>query len=128
MKTKKFLKGVVSLLMALMMVLTLNVPGSMVKAANVSATIKTIYDVPADLTGKTVIMHTNDIHGAISKYAYIASVKQNLQKRGAEVILADAGDFSQGTPYVKKKETRRKPGYNEALGLTAAVSGCRLSL
>lgn len=100
MKRKKFLKGVVSLLMALMMVLTLNVPGSMVEAAGVSATIKTIYDVPADLTGKTVIMHTNDIHGAISKYAYIASVKQNLQKRGAEVILADAGDFSQGTPYV----------------------------
>ncbi len=53
-----------------------------------------------DYTGKTVILHSNDVHGAIAGYAYIAGLKNAFESKGAEVILADAGDFSQGTPYV----------------------------
>ena len=51
-------------------------------------------------TGKTVILHSNDVHGALEGYAYIAAVKADFEAKGAEVILADAGDFSQGSPLV----------------------------
>jgi len=50
--------------------------------------------------GKTVILHSNDIHGAIEGYASMAALKAQYEAEGAEVILADAGDFSQGTMYV----------------------------
>lgn len=57
----------------------------------------------ADLSGKTVILHTNDTHGYddVSEgkqlgMAGMAAIKADYEKRGAEVILVDAGDFSQG--------------------------------
>ena len=54
-----------------------------------------------DFAGKTVILHSNDVHGALEGYAYITALKDIILSRGAtDVILADAGDFSQGTPYV----------------------------
>ena len=53
-----------------------------------------------DYTGKTIILHSNDVHGAIDSYAYIAGIKGYLKKCGAEVISVDCGDFSQGTTYV----------------------------
>ncbi len=53
-----------------------------------------------EMTGKTVILHTNDVHGAIEGYAYITALKADYEAKGAEVILVDAGDFSQGTTYV----------------------------
>ncbi len=86
-----------ALLLALVMAFAMSV-GAM--AYDVTAETKTLDDVAADLSGKTVILHTNDVHGAIAGYAYAAALKAELTKRGAEVILADAGDFSQGDPYV----------------------------
>ena len=53
-----------------------------------------------DLTGKTVILHTNDVHGAIQDYAKVAALKADYEARGAIVYLVDAGDFSQGSVYV----------------------------
>jgi len=50
--------------------------------------------------GKTVILHSNDVHGAVDGYAYMATLRDWFESLGAEVILADAGDFSQGTTYV----------------------------
>ena len=79
MKKVKVLKGALSVLLALALVLTANVTALTSYAVNTAQDIKTIADVPADLTGKTVILHSNDVHGAIGRYAYIASVKLNLQ-------------------------------------------------
>ena len=62
------------------------------------------YDIAGDFTGKTVILHTNDVHGQIDGYAYIAGLRTYLQSLGAEVILADAGDFSQGSIYVSSSK------------------------
>ena len=56
--------------------------------------------VTQDLAGKTVILHTNDVHGAIQDYAKVAALKADYQARGADVWLVDAGDFSQGSVYV----------------------------
>ena len=100
MKRQRVLKSAVSVLLALALVLTANATAFTSYAINTAAEIKTIGEVPADLSGKTVILQSNDVHGAIGRYAYIASVKQNFEKRGAEVILVDSGDFSQGEPYV----------------------------
>lgn len=97
---RRILKSSISVLLALALVLTANVTAITSNATNVVADVKSIADVPADLSGKTVILHTNDVHGAVGRYPYIASVKENFQKRGAEVLLVDAGDYIQGTPYV----------------------------
>ncbi len=58
------------------------------------------YDLEKDYTGKTVILHSNDVHGQVDGYACIAGLRTCFESRGADVILADAGDFSQGNPYV----------------------------
>ena len=44
-----------------------------------------------DFTGKTVIIHSNDVHGKIDGYAYIAAMKKALESAGAKVIMVDAG-------------------------------------
>ena len=54
----------------------------------------------ADLDGKIVILHTNDVHGAIAGYAQVAQVKADYEARGADVLLFDAGDYIQGDPSV----------------------------
>ena len=54
----------------------------------------------ATMAGKTVILHTNDVHGAVNGYACIAALKADYEAKGAEVILVDAGDYSQGKTYV----------------------------
>ena len=93
----KNIRKALSLLLALVMTLSLSVSAM---AADYPAEMKTLSDIAEDLTGKTVILHTNDVHGAVAGYAYIAALRTELEGRGAEVILADAGDFSQGDPYV----------------------------
>lgn len=84
---RKFL----SVLLAMAMVLSLTVTSF---AADTAA------DAKAEMAGKTVILHTNDVHGAVEGYAYIAQLKADYEAKGAEVILVDAGDYSQGTTYV----------------------------
>ena len=57
-----------------------------------------------ELAGKTVILHTNDVHGAIGLYAKVAALKKDYAEKGADVILVDAGDYIQGTPYVSDSQ------------------------
>ena len=57
--------------------------------------------VNTSYAGKTVILHTNDVHGAIDGYAYIPTLRSWFESQGAtDVVVVDAGDFSQGTTYV----------------------------
>ena len=61
--------------------------------------------VATDYTGKTIILHSNDVHGAIDGYAYIPTLRAWFYEHGAsDVIVADAGDFSQGTTYVSSSK------------------------
>ena len=81
-------------LLALVMTLALMVPASWGEN-------KETYQLPDSLEGKTVILHTNDVHGAIDKYAKVAALRDECYDKGAhQVILLDAGDYSQGSPYV----------------------------
>ncbi|MBR4671021.1 MAG: 5'-nucleotidase C-terminal domain-containing protein [Butyrivibrio sp.] len=100
MKTITKMTRLLASALSIALFLALCVPTLNVAAYDAPADVKTIADIPADLSGKTVILQTNDVHGAVGKYASVASVKQNLAGRGADVLLVDSGDFSQGTPYV----------------------------
>ena len=70
-----------------------------VYALSVTGTVK-VQEQHKPLAGKTVILHSNDVHGAIKGYANIAALKAEYEAEGATVILVDAGDYSQGTTYV----------------------------
>ncbi len=83
----KHMKKLLSLLLVLCLVLSLSCTAFAAEA-----------EKPLD--GKTVILHSNDVHGAIDLYAAMAALKADYEAQGAEVILADAGDYSQGTVYV----------------------------
>lgn len=60
-----------------------------------------------DLTGYTVILHTNDTHGrAIPDssggnmgYTAVSALKKSAEAAGAQVILLDAGDTLHGLPF-----------------------------
>ena len=87
MKSKKLL----SVLLALAMMFSLTI------TAGAEETAKT-------MEGSVVILHTNDVHGAIGSYAKVAALKDDYEAKGAYVLLMDAGDFSQGDPTVSVSE------------------------
>ncbi len=78
---------------------------------------------PEDLTGKTVILHTNDVHGAIAGYAHVAALKADYEAKGATVILADAGDYSQGTTYVSLSKGKNAVDMMNLVGYDVATLG-----
>ena len=92
---RKFL----SVLLAMAMVLSLTVTGFAIEDTATTREPKVMTE-EATMAGKTVILHTNDVHGAIEGYAYITALKADYEAKGAEVILVDAGDYSQGEVYV----------------------------
>jgi len=92
---RKFL----SVLLAMAMVLSLTVTGFAIEDTATTREPEVMTE-EATMAGKTVILHTNDVHGAVEGYAYIAQLKADYEAKGAEVILVDAGDYSQGEVYV----------------------------
>lgn len=92
---RKFL----SVLLAMAMVLSLTVTGFAIEDTATTREPEVMTE-EATMAGKTVILHTNDVHGAIAGYAYITALKADYEAKGAEVILVDAGDYSRGTSYV----------------------------
>ena len=109
---RKFL----SLLLTLAMVFSL--------AVTVNAEEIVVTSAPAaTMEGKTVILHTNDVHGAVEGYAYITALKADYEAKGAEVILVDAGDYSQGTTYVSTTKGADAVAMMNAAGYNVATLG-----
>ena len=104
------MKKFVSLFLSLVMAFTLVVPTAWA-------------DEPKEMTGKTVILHSNDVHGAIDDYAYMAALRDEYKGKGAEVILADAGDYSQGTAYVSITKGENAFDMMNAVGYDVATIG-----
>ena len=72
---------------------------SVIIIASVSA--QAIYErAEKPYLGKTVILHTNDVHGALEGYAYLPPLREKFESQGATVIIADGGDFTNGNTYV----------------------------
>ena len=76
-----------------------------------------------DYSGYTVILHSNDVHGAVDGYAKIAWLRTQLEDMGAEVILADAGDFSQGGAAVNMNKGADAVRLMNAAGYDIAAVG-----
>ena len=79
--------------------------------------------VPADLSGKTVILHTNDVHGAVAQYAKVAALKADFEASGATVLLVDAGDYSSGDPNVSLSKGASAIELMNAVGYDYATLG-----
>ena len=93
------MKKLFALMLALVMALAVAAPALADYPAD------TVTAVEGDYTGKTVILHTNDVHGAVDGYAYIPTLRDAFKALGAsDVIVVDAGDFSQGTIYVSSSK------------------------
>ena len=107
MKTKKLL----SLLLALVMLFSLSVTAAAAETDE------------SDLKGAIVILHTNDVHGAISEYAKVAALKASYEKLGAYVLLMDAGDFSQGDPTVSISQGATAVELMNMAGYDVATTG-----
>ena len=91
-----------------------------------------------ELDGKTVILHSNDVHGSIMTindkgkpeavgslmgYANMAALAADYEAKGANVIIADAGDFSQGSTYVSTSKGLEAVNMMNAAGYDIATLG-----
>ena len=102
------MKKILSLLLAVVMVF-----GLMTAA----------FAADADLAGKTVVLHTNDVHGQVDLYAKVAALKKDYEAKGADVILVDAGDYAQGTPYVSDSQGKTAIELMNAAGYDVVTLG-----
>jgi len=119
-------KKLLALLLALAMVLSMTAAFAEDEdwtAADYAAHADIRYQIAADYTGKTVILHSNDVHGQIDGYSFIAGLRDFFKARGAEVILADAGDFSQGTVYVSTNKGAAAIDMMNAAGYNVVTLG-----
>lgn len=109
------MRKVLALLLSLVMTLTLLVPATWAEEKPAAG-----YQLPASLKGKTVILHTNDVHGAIDKYAKVAALKNECYDRGASaVVLLDAGGLYLRQP----QQGRYRCGADECRGLRRRDAG-----
>lgn len=106
----KLWKKFSALFLALVMALALAIPAGATETEQ-------------DLTGHIVILHTNDVHGAIGEYAKVAALKQAYQAAGAYVLLADAGDFIQGDPTVSASQGKTAIELMNLAGYDVAAPG-----
>lgn len=82
-----------------------------------------------EMAGKVVIIHTNDVHGAgttaegVMGYGSVAALKAEYEAKGADVILADAGDFIQGKTLVSVSKGETAIKFMNAAGYDIATLG-----
>ena len=106
-------KKLLSLLLALAMVFTLAACGEKKPDPGKDATA----------TEPVVILHTNDVHGAVSNYAKVAALASQYESEGAYVLILDAGDFSQGDTAVSVSEGATAVELMNMVGYDAVALG-----
>lgn len=106
-------KKLLSLLLALAMVFTLVACGEKKPDPGKDATA----------TEPVVILHTNDVHGAVSNYAKVAALASQYESEGAYVLILDAGDFSQGDTAVSVSEGATAVELMNMVGYDAVALG-----
>ena len=111
------MKKVSALLLALVLALTLALPVALAGAP--------------DLSGQLVILYTNDVHGGVlldpdkpaMGYQMVAQYKKDAVATGANVLLFDGGDFSQGQPIVNMSQGAQAVEFMNAAGYDACAIG-----
>ena len=124
----KNVRKTLALVLALVMILSLSISASAAVTvewdkARYEAAATKIDKVPADLSGKTVILHTNDVHGAIEQYTKLAALKADFEGSGATVIMIDAGDYSSGATTVSFSQGASAIELMNAVGYDYATLG-----
>lgn len=76
-----------------------------------------------DSSETIVLLHTNDVHGAVGNYGKVAALKEQCEKDGSFVLLMDAGDFTQGDPVVNESRGRTAVELMNLCGYDAAALG-----
>ena len=112
-------KSILSLGIMLALVFSLVMPGGITVWAE------------EDMTGKLVVLHTNDIHGYFEEDVEnghlgidaVAAAKKYYQSLGANVLLLDAGDFAQGHTLVSYNQGMNAIELMNAAGYDAISLG-----
>jgi len=86
-------------------------------------TLVTSVAAAADLEGKIVVLYTANVRANIDVYPKMAALKEAYAARGAEVILADAGNFLQGTRYATYDSGKTIVAFMDAAGYDVAAIG-----
>lgn len=108
-------KKLISLITAAVMALGISVPAMAADAK--------------PMEGKLVVVHTNDMHGYYETtetsigIAGVAGLKNYYEAQGADVLLLDAGDFSQGSTLVSYYKGKNVAEYMAAAGYDAVSMG-----
>lgn len=108
-------KKLISLITAAVMALGISVPAMAADAK--------------PMEGKLVVVHTNDMHGYYETtetsigIAGVAGLKNYYEAQGANVLLLDAGDFSQGSTLVSYYKGKNAAEYMAAAGYDAVSMG-----
>ena len=83
-----------------------------------------VHEVSKDkLTGKTVLLHTGDVGGAVDGYAKLAALKNDLESSGAEVVMADCGNYTQEGTGDDRFRTVDALMLMTSMGYTVATAG-----
>lgn len=108
-------RKIISLLTAAVMVLGLSFP--------------VMAEETPSMEGKLVVVHTNDMHGYYETtetsigIAGVKGIKDYYKSQGADVLLLDAGDFSQGQTLVGYYKGKNAAEYIAAAGYDAVSMG-----
>lgn len=108
-------KKLISLITAAVMALGISVPAMAADAK--------------PMEGKLVVVHTNDMHGYYETtetsigIVGVAGLKNYYEAQGADVLLLDAGDFSQGSTLVSYYKGKNAAEYMAAAGYDAVSMG-----
>ena len=108
-------KKLISLITAAVMALGISVPAMAADAK--------------PMEGKLVVVHTTDMHGYYETtetsigIAGVAGLKNYYEAQGADVLLLDAGDFSQGSTLVSYYKGKNAAEYMAAAGYDAVSMG-----
>ena len=120
-------KKLLALLLSVVMTFSLAVPALAVEETE---TTVAPYAIPEDVSGKLVILHTNDTHGADLAVegesfgaAGVAALKKDFEAAGAQVLLLSAGDTTQGAPLVNYNKGADAIKFMNAAGYDAMAPG-----
>lgn len=117
------MKKILSLLLVLSMLFAVALPALAEEGIMpISAEVET-YTVGEEAKDALVILHTNDVHGGITGYAKVAALKAQFEAAGAEVLVVDAGDFSQGETSVSVSQGKTAIELMNQVGYELAAPG-----
>lgn len=118
---KKMKKSLLAMALTLVMVVSTMMTGTVTVRA----------EETEDMTGKLVVLHTNDIHGYFEADVEnghmgidaVAAAKKYYKSLGANVLLLDAGDFAQGHTLVSYYKGMSAIEFMNAAGYDAISLG-----